>query len=686
MGVHIHAWAYKEVRESTERKDKLETEVREGIWLGHSRNTNEILIGTEHGVVRTYTVWRVEEENRWDGELIKKVKGTPQKPDPNSPGLTAPIRIRFDGPKAQAVVPSEPARPEVDVRRLRITKEHLIKYGYAEGCEGCRFKRAGMKEHRAHTERCRRRILEAMMGDATDKRTVEKQDERAARWLKNQEEEEEQEAADRLFEPREESEDADRDVERIQNENMQEEELSAEAMEVMVLMKIEQIEAESMLVESIREAAVDIAEVYSPPRVTKIASRFGLKTGEAMDLTTGWDFTIERHKKAAMKYVKAMKPNLIIGSPECTMFSTLQQWNKNRLSDEWKEKMMEAKEQIKFVVDLYKEQVKNGRWFLHEHPTGASSWDLEEIQKLQEELGVQVVTADQCMYGLKTWRKKGGKKDVAARKRTKFMTNAKAIAMELNQRCRGEHEHQPLVDGRAKEAAQYPEPLCEAICRGLVEEMSRESLKLMYLCSVNHDSNIDEEESEEEGTEEKKNKMEHEDELEQAEAWDDVSGAHLDAKEVRRARLKELEYIAQKEVWTKISRKEALRRGIKVVGTRWIDVNKGDPKNPVHRSRFVAKEFNDGKDLTIFAATPPLEALRWLISEAATGGREEEHENKVVMISDVARAFFEADATRPLCVELPEEAKTEEDHENDSVALLKKILYETRDAAMNLQK
>ena len=34
---------------------KFESRWREGIWLGHGLNNNEVLIGTEHGVVRAYT-------------------------------------------------------------------------------------------------------------------------------------------------------------------------------------------------------------------------------------------------------------------------------------------------------------------------------------------------------------------------------------------------------------------------------------------------------------------------------------------------------------------------------------------------------------------------------------------------------------------------------------------------------
>ena len=70
----------------------------------------------------------------------------------------------------------------------------------------------------------------------------------------------------------------------------------------------------------------------------------------------------------------------------------------------------------------------------------------------------------------------------------------------------------------------------------------------------------------------------------------------------------------------------------------WIDVNKGDSINWKYRSRYVAKEFNTGYQDGLFASTPPLEALRLIISDAATRDQEED---KVITVNDVARAFFE---------------------------------------------
>lgn len=51
------------------------------------------------------------------------------------------------------------------------------------------------------------------------------------------------------------------------------------------------------LTEMLMKISVDVAEMYSPPRVTEEARKFGLNAGEAMDLVTGWDFSLADHRK-----------------------------------------------------------------------------------------------------------------------------------------------------------------------------------------------------------------------------------------------------------------------------------------------------------------------------------------------------------------------------------------------------
>ena len=138
---------------------------------------------------------------------------------------------------------------------------------------------------------------------------------------------------------------------------------------------------------------------------------------------------------------------------------------------------------MEFVVKLYRKQLNAGRVFLHENPAHASSWALPVIRKMMAEVGVDVVETDQCMFGLKTW---GNHKHqlVPAKKPTKFMTNSRAIGNELRRRCDKSHLHQPLVDGRAKDAARYPPAMCKAICRGIVKEKMQRRLQVRAVLEV----------------------------------------------------------------------------------------------------------------------------------------------------------------------------------------------------------
>ena len=58
---------------------------------------------------------------------------------------------------------------DLTIRRMMITQAMLTRYGYTEGCEGCRYKRAGLPSSRMHSEKCRSRILEAK-GETTGER------------------------------------------------------------------------------------------------------------------------------------------------------------------------------------------------------------------------------------------------------------------------------------------------------------------------------------------------------------------------------------------------------------------------------------------------------------------------------------------------------------------------------------
>jgi len=174
---------------------------------------------------------------------------------------------------------------------------------------------------------------------------------------------------------------------------------------------------------------------------------------------------------------------------------------------------------------------------------------------------------------------------------------------------------------------------------------------------------------------------------------DDLTGQVLDPDLVRKARAKELEYFEAKVVWEKRKMGEARRvTGKPPITVRWVDVNKGDNVNPNIRSRLVARQIRQAGEDAIFAPTPPLEALRSILSMATTDfpGRPlhvrdptSERRTQVSAI-DISRAYFNAstEGADPTYVMLPPEHP---DH-GEMCGFLKKHMYGTRAAADGWQQ
>ena len=72
----------------------------------------------------------------------------------------------------------------------------------------------------------------------------------------------------------------------------------------------------------------------------------------------------------------------------------------------------------------------------------------------------------------------------------------------------------------------------------------------------------------------------------------------------------------------KVPRAHQISSGGKVIGVRWVDVNKGDATDLNYRSRLVGRQFSIGRDDALYASTPPLEALRLIVNYAATHGTD----------------------------------------------------------------
>ena len=177
-----------------------------------------------------------------------------------------------------------------------------------------------------------------------------------------------------------------------------------------------------------------MSEIYSPVRVAKVAEAMGLRRGLSMDILTGWNFNESDSRRRAWKHVKEDEPLLLIGSPMCTMFSHIQNlnWGRSVMGDQamWA-RLQVAINHMEFVCQLYEEQHRRGRYFLHEHPMTASSWELACIRRLAAKIGVYIVRSDLCQFGLTS---KDAQGEAPAKKPTYFMTDSATIAKLVTRR------------------------------------------------------------------------------------------------------------------------------------------------------------------------------------------------------------------------------------------------------------
>ena len=172
-----------------------------------------------------------------------------------------------------------------------------------------------------------------------------------------------------------------------------------------------------------------------------------------------------------------------------------------------------------------------------------------------------------------------------------------------------------------------------------------------------------------------------EDSVEWGQYYDDISGEALNPQLVKKAREEEMREFKKHGVYTKVDIQEAWRvTGKGPIDVRWVDINKGDIKEPEYRSRLVAKEINRGKREDLFAATPPLEAKKVLFTLAVTEGVgiQSGRDSMKLDFIDVRRAYFHALSRREVYIKLPDE-----DREEGKCGKLNKSMYGTRDAAQN---
>ena len=214
---------------------------------------------------------------------------------------------------------------------------------------------------------------------------------------------------------------------------------------------------------------VDFVELFNPgnfkaQKGTLIAGQtYDVKVNPALDLTRT---TVQEQTRVS---IAKEDPMILIGAPPCTVFSPMQNINqKHQQGPAWEQKYQEGCDLLQFASQCYWDQIERGMFFLHEHPSTASSWNMECIAEVAAHPGVYTVVSDMCRWGMKVRDEipEDPTQPYLIKKPTKWMTNCRPLAELLSLRCEGNHSHVRLEGGNlTKKAASYPLPLVRDILK-----------------------------------------------------------------------------------------------------------------------------------------------------------------------------------------------------------------------------
>ena len=134
--------------------------------------------------------------------------------------------------------------------------------------------------------------------------------------------------------------------------------------------------------------------------------------------------------------VKEQQPIFLVGSPVCTAWCSWQALNESRPECDQgllRREKVRAAVHLDFVTMLYREQLMNGRYFVHEHPEAATSWSHPTINEILKDERVHRATCHQCQYGACV--QYGARKGRPVKKATTFMSNAPEVLAQVSAKC-----------------------------------------------------------------------------------------------------------------------------------------------------------------------------------------------------------------------------------------------------------
>ena len=156
-----------------------------------------------------------------------------------------------------------------------------------------------------------------------------------------------------------------------------------------------------------------------------------------------WDLNKPNDVKELQEMLDYEEPYLLTGSPPCDPFSQLLKISSRRRDPSKVEQQRKIGVQnLHTSIKFYRNQYDNNRYFLHEHPESADSWDGAQMVALHNFPGVFTVMGPMCHWDMQVTDRSGHVG--TPRKRTKWVTNSPILAKTLDVRCSNELGTEPF--------------------------------------------------------------------------------------------------------------------------------------------------------------------------------------------------------------------------------------------------
>ena len=254
----------------------------------------------------------------------------------------------------------------------------------------------------------------------------------------------------------------------------------------------------------------------------------------------------------------------------------------------------------------------------------------------------------QCCFGQESKDPDGVER--LAQKPTGWMTNSPCTAAALCKKCDNEtlleaerHRHASLMGGRASPMERYPPKLVAAVLKALRADLVLDG----SLGALEARPTVEEQDAVTTAAKGGEYKT----------VLDRVTGEVLDPASVAAAREEEMKYYRDLDVFKYALEAEAVENtGCAPISVEWVNTNKGDAERPDVRCRLVVQETKRVSTLgpedaaAIFAATPPLEALRFVLSQAMTEQKHDRQMERLIAFLVIrGRACIRRSAERSTC-------------------------------------